>query len=42
MKGVVLGDPVQGSADDSYHFAVNGVDVVYSTTTKRNLLHVKL
>ena len=42
MRGVVLGDPVKGNENDSYRFAGHGVDIVYSTRTTRNLLHVEL
>lgn len=42
MRGVVLGDPVKGNEDDSYRCTGHGVDVVYSTRARRNLLHVEL
>ena len=42
IQGVVLGDPVQGNVNDTYQFGVNGVDVVYSTSTRKYVLHVRL
>lgn len=42
MKGVVLGEPVKGHAEDSYQFSASGVDIVYSTSARKNVLHVDL
>jgi hypothetical protein len=41
-KGVVLGDGVQGYIDDSYHFDARGVDIVYTSGSKRNAVRVEL
>jgi hypothetical protein len=41
-RGVVLGDPVKGSEEDSYLFNDRGVNIRYTSAAARHDLHVPL